>query len=131
MERIAIVGAGKIGSMIAELLVGSGDYAVTVIARSQSALDRLETAATVTTLYRNVGLAGDTAALYHDSLIPLARQDFSVALIAYQSGKIDFTTLSEALLRAYTARVAYLQAANQYLAAQVALEQAAGGPVSK
>jgi len=48
MERIAIVGAGKIGSMIAELLVGSGDYAVTVIDRSQSALDRLETAATVT-----------------------------------------------------------------------------------
>ena len=48
MERIAIVGAGKIGSMIAELLVGSGDYGVTVIDRSQSALDRLETAATVT-----------------------------------------------------------------------------------
>src|SRR6202522_3049424 len=48
MERIAIVGAGKIGSMIAELLVGSGDYAVTVIDRSKSALDRLETAATVT-----------------------------------------------------------------------------------
>jgi saccharopine dehydrogenase-like NADP-dependent oxidoreductase len=48
MERIAIVGAGKIGSMIAELLVGSGDYAVTVIDRSQSALGRLETAAAVT-----------------------------------------------------------------------------------
>jgi saccharopine dehydrogenase-like NADP-dependent oxidoreductase len=48
MQRIAIVGAGKIGSMLAELLVTSGDYAVTVIDRSQSALDRLETTAPVT-----------------------------------------------------------------------------------
>ena len=44
MKNIVIVGAGKIGSMIAELLVGSGDYAVTVIDRSQQQLDRLETA---------------------------------------------------------------------------------------
>ena len=42
MKNIVIVGAGKIGSMIAELLVGSGDYAVTVIDRSQQQLDRLE-----------------------------------------------------------------------------------------
>ena len=39
MEHVAIVGAGKIGSMIAELLVASGDYAVTVIDRSESALE--------------------------------------------------------------------------------------------
>jgi saccharopine dehydrogenase-like NADP-dependent oxidoreductase len=44
MKEIVIVGAGKIGSMIAELLVGSRDYAVTVLDRSQSQLDRLETA---------------------------------------------------------------------------------------
>jgi saccharopine dehydrogenase-like NADP-dependent oxidoreductase len=43
MKDIVIVGAGKIGSMIAELLVGSGDYAVTVVDRSQAQLDRLET----------------------------------------------------------------------------------------
>ena len=43
MKDIVIVGAGKIGSMIAELLVGSGDYAVTVVDRSQQQLDRLET----------------------------------------------------------------------------------------
>src|SRR6202163_3167525 len=47
MKEIVIVGAGKIGSMIAELLGGSGDYAVTVIDRSQQQLDRLETTATV------------------------------------------------------------------------------------
>ncbi len=44
MKNIVIVGAGKIGSMIAEMLVASGDYAVTVIDRSSKQLDRLETA---------------------------------------------------------------------------------------
>ena len=48
MHPVAVVGAGKIGSMIAELLVSSRDYAVTVIDRSQQQLDRLETAAAVT-----------------------------------------------------------------------------------
>jgi saccharopine dehydrogenase-like NADP-dependent oxidoreductase len=43
MKNILIVGAGKIGSMIAELLAGSGDYAVTVIDRSAEQLARLET----------------------------------------------------------------------------------------
>src|ERR1700693_6347165 len=43
MKQIVVVGAGKIGSMIAELLGGSGDYAVTVVDRSQQQLDRLET----------------------------------------------------------------------------------------
>jgi saccharopine dehydrogenase-like NADP-dependent oxidoreductase len=48
MHSLAIIGAGKIGSMIAELLAGSRDYAVTVIDRSQHQLDRLETGASVT-----------------------------------------------------------------------------------
>ena len=43
MKDIVVVGAGKIGSMIAELLAGSGDYAVTVVDRAQTQLDRLET----------------------------------------------------------------------------------------
>src|SRR6202521_4077863 len=47
MKDIVIVGAGKIGSMIAELLGGSGDYSVTVVDRSQHQLDRLETAAPI------------------------------------------------------------------------------------
>jgi saccharopine dehydrogenase-like NADP-dependent oxidoreductase len=45
MKDIVIVGAGKIGSMIAELLTGSGDYSVSVVDRSQQQLDRLETSA--------------------------------------------------------------------------------------
>jgi saccharopine dehydrogenase-like NADP-dependent oxidoreductase len=47
MKDIVIVGAGKIGSMIAELLAGSGDYLVTVVDRSQQQLARLETTASV------------------------------------------------------------------------------------
>src|SRR5258707_3098870 len=48
MKSIVIVGAGKIGSMIAEFLGGCGDYAVTVVDRSQPQLDRLETSVAVT-----------------------------------------------------------------------------------
>src|SRR5450755_1399860 len=47
MQNIVIVGAGKIGSMIAEFLGGSGDYAVTVVDRSEHQLDRLETSACI------------------------------------------------------------------------------------
>jgi saccharopine dehydrogenase-like NADP-dependent oxidoreductase len=43
MKQIVVIGAGKIGSMIAELLGGSGDYAVTVVDRSEAQLGRLET----------------------------------------------------------------------------------------
>jgi saccharopine dehydrogenase-like NADP-dependent oxidoreductase len=59
MKDIVIVGAGKIGSMIAELLTGCGDYAVTVVDRSSRALDRLETAATVTKVAADIA-DGDT-----------------------------------------------------------------------
>jgi saccharopine dehydrogenase-like NADP-dependent oxidoreductase len=48
MKNIVIVGAGKIGSMIAEFLGGCGDYAVTVVDRSEKQLDRLETSVAIT-----------------------------------------------------------------------------------
>ncbi|HYL59956.1 MAG TPA: TolC family protein, partial [Candidatus Acidoferrales bacterium] len=98
-------------------------------ARFDFASIRSQTAAAVTTLFRNAQLAYETAILYRDSLTPLARQDFEVALTSYQSGKIDFVTLAGALRRSYDARVNYLQAANQFLAGEVALEQAIGAPL--
>jgi saccharopine dehydrogenase-like NADP-dependent oxidoreductase len=58
MKDIVIVGAGKIGSMIAELLAGSGDYSVTVLDRSQQQLDRLETATPVKKLALDIMQAG-------------------------------------------------------------------------
>jgi saccharopine dehydrogenase-like NADP-dependent oxidoreductase len=54
MKNVVIVGAGKIGSMIAELLVGSGDYAVTVLDRSEAQLERLETSRPVTKLSADI-----------------------------------------------------------------------------
>ncbi len=59
VKPVVIVGAGKIGSMIAELLGGSGDYAVTVVDRSQSQLDRLETSIPVAKVAADI-TQGDT-----------------------------------------------------------------------
>jgi outer membrane protein TolC len=98
-------------------------------ARADRRSAELQTETGIVTLFRTTRLAYDTALLYRDSLIPLARQDFQVALIAYQSGKVDFTTLSGTLQRIYNARIGYLTAANQFLAGRVALQQAIGRAV--
>jgi outer membrane protein TolC len=98
-------------------------------AREERGSAELQTKTGIVELYRTTRLAYDAAVLYRDSLIPLARQDFQVALIAYQSGKVDFTTLTGTLTRIYTARISYLTAANQFLAGRVALQQAIGRAV--
>jgi saccharopine dehydrogenase-like NADP-dependent oxidoreductase len=41
MRQVVVIGAGKIGSVIADLLARSGDYAVTVADQSAEQLDRL------------------------------------------------------------------------------------------
>jgi outer membrane protein TolC len=98
-------------------------------ARSDQALIRIQTAAAVATLFRTAQFAYESSILYRDSLTPLAQQDFRVALTAYQGGKINFVTLSSVLQRYYASRVSYLQAANQFLAGEVSLEQAIGAPL--
>jgi saccharopine dehydrogenase-like NADP-dependent oxidoreductase len=55
MKNIVIVGAGKIGSMIAELLLHSGDYAVTIIDRAQAQLDRLDPALSAQRIAIDIG----------------------------------------------------------------------------
>jgi outer membrane protein TolC len=88
-----------------------------------------QTEIAVTRLYSQAQLSYKIALTYRDYLVALARQDFNVALIAYQSRKIQFPDLSGALQRSYNARIAYLQAENQFLAQVVALEQAVGEPL--
>ena len=110
--------------------VKAAQYALDA-ARSNLKLIRSQTASAVTQLYRSAQFAYESAQLYKESLIPLANQDFRVALIAYQSQKIDFLTLSAALQASYSTRATYLQNANQFLAGQVALEQAIGAPLTK
>ncbi|THD71124.1 saccharopine dehydrogenase family protein [Phenylobacterium sp.] len=50
MRKIAVVGAGKIGSTIASLLVGSGDYEVLLIDQSPAALAEAEGGARTLTM---------------------------------------------------------------------------------
>src|SRR5579863_1684205 len=92
---------------------------------------KTQTAAIVPSLYRSAQYGYQTAILYRQSLIPLADEDFQVALTAYQSGKIPFVALAAALRRGYDARVSYLQSANQFVANRVALEQAVGAPLGQ
>jgi outer membrane protein, heavy metal efflux system len=105
------------------------------IARARKDLDaaredlesiRTQTAGQVTTLYRQILRSHETALLYRDTLVPLAHQAFEVELVAYQSGKTDFTTLISTLRQQSAAQSTYLQAVNQWLAQKVALEQAVG-----
>ncbi len=110
--------------------VKSAQYSLEA-ARSNLNLIRSQTASMVTQLYRSAQFAYDSAQLYKESLIPLANQDFRVALVAYQSSKIDFLTLSVALQASYSNRIGYLQASNQFFAGQVALEQAIGAPLQR
>jgi outer membrane protein, heavy metal efflux system len=88
-----------------------------------------QTQATVTQLYQSAQFAYESAQEYSGSLIPLADRNFKVSLVAYQAGKVDFLTLTSALQSAYAARITYLQNANQFLAGEVALEQAMGTPL--
>jgi outer membrane protein TolC len=92
---------------------------------------RSQTVAAVTAIYRNAGLAYQSAVLYRDYLIPLARQGFEVALVAYQSGQVGYVELAATQQRYYAAQVAYLQSENQFLAQKVALEQTIGAPLSQ
>jgi len=108
--------------------VTSAEYSLKAAREDLSSI-RSQTEANVTQLFRSAQLAFETSQLYSRSLIPLARQDFRVALTAYQSNKLDFVGLSGALQRSYAANVNYLQAANQFIAGRVALEQAIGAPL--
>lgn len=54
MKDIVVVGAGKIGATIADLLASTGDYTVTVIDRAQTQLDALEASASIRTQAINI-----------------------------------------------------------------------------
>ncbi|MBS0384990.1 MAG: saccharopine dehydrogenase family protein [Proteobacteria bacterium] len=58
MKKIAVVGAGHIGSTIAALLSGAGDYEILVIDRDQAALARIEPSAQVSTKAVDVAKSG-------------------------------------------------------------------------
>jgi len=108
--------------------VASAEFSLKAAREDLSSI-RSQTEASVIQLFRTAQLAYETSQLYGRSLIPLAQQDFRVSLTAYQSNKLQFVELSGALQRSYAANVNYLQAANQFIAGRVALEQAIGAPL--
>lgn len=87
MKHIVIVGAGKIGSMIAELLVGSGDYAVTVVDRSQKQLDRLETAAKITKIAADITQAGALEGLLAGKFAVLSAAPYHATRLIAEAAK--------------------------------------------
>lgn len=58
MKEIVVVGAGKIGATIADMLAVTGDYRVTVVDRSQVQLDALEVGANIATRQLDIGQDG-------------------------------------------------------------------------
>jgi saccharopine dehydrogenase-like NADP-dependent oxidoreductase len=87
MHQIAIVGAGKIGSMIADLLVSSRDYAVTVIDRSQGQLDRLETGAAVTKVAADITRGDALANLLSGKYAVLSAAPYHATRLIAESAK--------------------------------------------
>jgi outer membrane protein TolC len=89
----------------------------------------IQTKTSVVRFYRSTDLAYQTALLYQNFLVPLAEKNLKVGLIAYQSKKIDFTTLASILQSLYNARMTDLTSLNQFLAGKIALEQLMGVPL--
>ncbi|MDQ6437580.1 saccharopine dehydrogenase family protein [Mesorhizobium sp. LHD-90] len=60
MKDVIVIGAGKIGSTIAHLLAGSGDYSVTIVDQQREQLDRVDRHQAITPTVLDIG---DKAAL--------------------------------------------------------------------
>src|SRR5258708_16381536 len=78
MHRIAIVGAGKIGHMIADLLSHCGDYQVAVIDKSVEQLERLRLATPVECIAIDVNDPDAVAAALRGRFAVLSAAPFQV-----------------------------------------------------
>jgi saccharopine dehydrogenase-like NADP-dependent oxidoreductase len=87
MYPVVVVGAGKIGSMIAELLGSSRDYGVTVIDRSQQQLDRLETAAAVTKVAADITNADALQSILKDKYAVLSAAPYHATRLIAEAAK--------------------------------------------
>ncbi len=78
MKRIAIVGAGKIGQMIADMLGHCGDYQVAVIDKSAEQLQRLNATTPVECLAIDVNDPNAVAATLRGRFAVLSAAPFQV-----------------------------------------------------
>jgi saccharopine dehydrogenase-like NADP-dependent oxidoreductase len=110
MMRILLVGAGKVGSMIAEMLVTTGDYHVTVVDKSAESLDQMDVSDTVV---RQVADASDT-----DKLLELMKDKYAVLSAA------PFNVTIEIARAAKIAGIHYLDLTEDVKATRVVKELA-------
>lgn len=98
MKEIVVVGAGKIGATIADLLASTGDYAVTVVDRSQAQLDALDTGAEVKTQALDIADAKALEAVLTGKFAVLSAAPFQLTtLIAEAAAKtgVHYLDLTE------------------------------------
>jgi outer membrane protein, heavy metal efflux system len=79
--------------------------------------------------YNNYVTARQSLRIYEDEVVVPARQSFGLLETAFTEGKIDLLRLSIAEREAFEARMAYVDAWFDVLAAQVAIELATGTPL--
>ena len=98
MNKITVVGAGKIGSTIAAMLAETGDYRVDLIDRSQASLDALPAQPRVTHRVVDVAAEGALAASLAGSFAVISALPFhmttAVATAAVASG-VHYLDLTE------------------------------------
>jgi saccharopine dehydrogenase-like NADP-dependent oxidoreductase len=118
MKRIAVVGAGKIGHMIADMLGKSGDYHVAVIDKSAEQLERLKAVTPVECLAIDVNDPSAVAGALRGRFAVLSAAPFHVtekiATAAAQAG-VHYLDLTEDVANtrrvrelAATARTAFI-----------------------
>jgi saccharopine dehydrogenase-like NADP-dependent oxidoreductase len=78
MIPVTLIGSGKVGSMIADFLGRSGDYAVTVIDHSAEALAQLETSAELRRVEMDVRAPGRLAAQLADQTAVINAAPFTL-----------------------------------------------------
>lgn len=79
--------------------------------------------------YNNYVTARRALQIYQDEVVVPARESFALLGTAFKEGKIDLLRLAVAEREAFEARVAYVDAWFDLLAAQVAIELATGMPL--
>jgi saccharopine dehydrogenase-like NADP-dependent oxidoreductase len=98
MKKIAIVGAGKIGQMIADLLGHCGDYEIAMIDKSAAQLEKLQLGPKVERIALDVGDVGAVTAALKGRFAVLSAAPFQVtgkiAQAAAQAG-VHYLDLTE------------------------------------
>ncbi|BCH28890.1 saccharopine dehydrogenase [Mesorhizobium sp. L-8-10] len=98
MKDVVVIGAGKIGSVVSDMLAGSGDYRVAVVDNSQAQLDALEVGEGVATHQAEISEPGALDGVLSGKFAVLSAAPFhlttSIAEAAARSG-VHYLDLTE------------------------------------